>query len=88
MWIRSQDGTELINTNRIQAESKCIYVFEGVAMDDCSYVQMGKYKTKERSIEVLDGIQQLIFNLENSKSYNIKSDTQDTLYSIYQMPKE
>jgi len=64
MWIRSQDKTELINANRIQAENYRIYTFP--TSDSVSWVELGNYDTKERAIEVLNEIQDQLVKQNNT----------------------
>lgn len=60
LWIRSQDKTTLINTRRIDVDDNNIIVWdEGRYASD---IYLGTYKTKERTIEVLDEIQDLLQN--------------------------
>lgn len=60
MWIRSQNKTELINTNRIQVDGNSLYVFEGIAVEDTDYIRIGSYDNANRALEVLDMIQNQI----------------------------
>lgn len=58
LWIRSQDRQDLILAKHITVETDCVYV---LTTDDYrNYV--GEYETKERALEVLDEIQNLIKN--------------------------
>jgi len=82
MWIRSQEKTELVNTQRIQAEGVCIYAFENVAIDDCSYIKMGEYSTEEKAIKVLDKIQEFMGNQEC-----FKGTEESSHWVVYEMPE-
>ena len=86
LWIRSQDREHLINTTDIDldCDDKTIILINNY--------DMAKYKTKERALEVLDEIQDL---LDTKKSYEkiahmITKDTKIIEFStaIYEMPKE
>ena len=86
LWIRSQDRTFLRKVNTIGiVEGRDFW-----SIDENLTVSFGKYKTKERALEVLDEIQN-IFSLKiENKSYEeadliLKAKILD---SCYQMPKE
>lgn len=73
LWIRSQDRTFLRKVNTIGiVEGKDFW-----SIDENLAVSFGKYKTKERAIEVLDEIQ----------NYILLPNTDNSAY-IYEMPKE
>ena len=58
LWIRSQDRTFLRKVNTIGiVEGRDFW-----SIDENLTVSFGKYKTKERAIEVLDEIQDLLQN--------------------------
>lgn len=76
LWIRSQDKRTLINTRRIDADDNNIIVWdEGRYANE---IYLGIYKTKERAIEILDEIQDL---LQNAYIGNVNR-------IVYQMPKD
>ena len=77
MWIRSQNKELLIKCNDIAIENNQII---GYFDKETEYENLGTYKSKERAIEVLDEIQELISNLSGRDSYQY--------YPIYQMPEE
>lgn len=83
LWIRSQYGSLLE-----KAEAIKIANYDGtigiVINNDCVF---GKYKTKERAIEVLDEIQEAkLGNFHYRCNSNVKvSSKEDTI--IYQMPE-
>lgn len=61
LWIRSQDKTILIKVNRICFERNIddeptIYGYENYD----NYERLGIYKTKERALEVLNEIQEVL----------------------------
>lgn len=58
LWIRSQDRTFLRKVNTIGiVEGRDFW-----SIDENLTVSFGKYKTKERALEVLDEIQNLLQN--------------------------
>ena len=74
LWIRSQDRTFLRKVNTIGiVEGRDFW-----SIDENLTVSFGKYKTKERVLEVLDEIQDLLQNAYVGGSNRI----------VYQMPKD
>lgn len=77
LWIRSQDKRILQKIDNIYLDANygnkriCNYV------DDYK-TELGTYKTKERALEVLDEIQDLLQNAYIGNAHRI----------VYQMPKE
>lgn len=67
LWIRSQDKHILAKYNRLavsQTTPKTQAQVMGFVGYDFGYETLGRYKTKERALEVLDEIQNLLFNKE------------------------
>lgn len=58
LWIRSQDKEKLVKCNDIVVNDDCII---GYFDKDTEYEDLGTYKTKERALEVLDEIQNILF---------------------------
>lgn len=84
-WIRSQDRKELIPQPTLYAiyseNEKCAYI--GNSMTG----HIGKYKTLERALEILDEIQVYIRN--NIARRNSESGFNDYFgCTVYEMPKE
>lgn len=84
LWIRSQDKTILQKVNKLYvckyAEKKGYGIYDLLCndLDDCD-VPLGFYKTRERALEVLDRIQEVV----EYRYYNCKND-----FMILEMPKE
>ena len=75
LWIRSQDKTFLRKVNTIGiVEGRDFW-----SIDENLTVSFGKYKTKERAIEVLDEIQKLLKTAELNDDINV---------IVYQMPEK
>lgn len=76
LWIRSQDKEVLTRVVDIwkDADKNEIWSKSSFAIKNC----LGIYKTKERALEVLDEIQDLLQNAYVGNSNRI----------VYQMPKE
>ena len=75
LWIRSQDKEVLVKVNDIAVEMNMIY---GYYDKNTEYEFLGAYSTKERALEVLDEIQDLMRSLCDS----------DLKIIQYEMPKE
>lgn len=85
LWIRSQDRTFLRKVNTIGiVEGRDFW-----SIDENLTVSFGKYKTKERAIEVLDKIQD---ELISSDFIPIEKNEEVVLTCgsarIYEMPKD
>ena len=85
LWIRSQDKERLVKNyadiyifNACQEDEeyleRCIYAY----INEDRQILLGEYKTKERALEVLDEIQDLMRTLTDS----------DLKIIQYEMPKE
>ena len=77
LWIRSQDKMKLCNAKVLSLDNDQTGIFCNSCED--SYVFVGKYKTKERALEVLDEIQCHLVNI---------NDSRDSYFYVYEMPKE
>ena len=76
LWVRSQDKECLTNISNIQYVYKNNMHGLGIYYDNLKI--LGTYKTKERTIEVLDEIQNLLQNAYIGNASRI----------VYQMPAE
>ena len=75
LWIRSQDKLELLKAGNIQIhedEDKTIHIWSYGTLK----AYLGQYTTKERALEVLDEIQNIL--IDYSKMSRV----------VYQMPNE
>lgn len=82
LWIRSQDKTFLRKVNTIGiVEGRDFW-----SIDENLTVSFGKYKTKERAIEVLDEIQDLL-KKDKFKDERFCCDKL-TKAMVYEMPAE
>lgn len=94
LWIRSQDKEILMLVNTVCLAEDEDGTIIAIGIDGKIKIAIGKYKTKERALEVLDEIQETIcldkFNYEDSGKtcyqdcYRYKSD----IVAVYEMPKE
>ena len=90
LWIRSQDKKILIKTDNLQIENDIFdneddfIIYGGKNYEKIAYM-LGKYKSKERALEVLDEIQATLlgFETENNDLRNI-----DKGIIVYEMPQE
>lgn len=83
LWIRSQDKDILIKVDNLELddERNDIYTHNCINNMQMTYT-IGRYKTKERALEVLDEIQRLMIASlvdKNLDGYGVV---------IYEMPKE
>ena len=82
LWIRSQDRDKLVLTKGFETQ----YInYDGgcqiFAVWQNNYQMIGKYKSKERALEVLDSIQRRIEIINNV-------DNNTFAECVYEMPKE
>lgn len=84
LWIRSQDRCSLVKVDNLYVSVGnyiCYYVEKGKEIPNTYYRpsgELGRYKTKERALEVLDEIQDLLQNAYVGGSNRV----------VYQMPKD
>lgn len=95
LWIRSQDKTSLTKIDNICiVDNRIVFI----PNNHNGRATLGTYKTKERAIEVLDEIQNILIgkymislDYKNALGSNFTSkQIQEVLKetSVYQMPKE
>ena len=71
LWIRSQNKENLLMVNKMFCHCTCpemesigeYYIGNKEWVGDKDYILLGKYKTKERALEILDEIQSKIGNI-------------------------
>lgn len=73
LWVRSQDKMKLVNNCNlyISNEIRNEYVIEDL---NNKYLKLGTYKTKERALEILDEIQNILRPKYILDSSSIKPD--------------
>ena len=76
LWVRSQDKRILQKVTNIYLDAN--YENKRISTYDGDNVELGTYQTKERAIEVLDEIQDLLQNAYIGNANRI----------IYKMPKD
>lgn len=96
LWIRSQDKEKLLKANDIAIEKNMIY---GYFDKSTEYEHLGTYKSKERALEVLDDIVELIKHIKCQRIspeawqqalLNYSDEEREHLLSqmcVYQMPE-
>lgn len=94
LWVRSQDKRILQKVDNIFLDAN--YENKRISTYDGDNVELGTYKTKERAIEVLDEIQNILIgkymislDYKNALGSNfISKQIQEVLKetSVYQMP--
>lgn len=103
LWIRSQDKERLIKADKLYVEfngdvDPMLKPYRIVAD---KFIGLGRYKSKERALEVLDEIQNIIIKLsalsitgisnENIAKEYVKIFQEENITSlkaVYEMPKE
>ena len=85
LWIRSQDKECLMKINRIDYD---VAGGEHRIIVNGYETLVGKYKTKERALEVLDEIQKYIGDNFNQEEVNHFFGLNAKNRMIYEMPKE
>lgn len=75
LWVRSQDKRILQKVDNIFLDAN--YENKRISTYDGESIELGTYKTKERAIEVLDEIQDLLQNAYAGGSNRV----------VYQMPE-
>lgn len=87
LWIRTQDKKTLMLVNTICLAEDEVGTIIGCGIDIRVKLSIGKYKTKERALEVLDEIQEHLdyLNIENINRVDEKGFR---VCTIYEMPKE
>lgn len=71
LWVRSQDKDILMKVDSliIDEDKKCIFTHDKINSVGMTYT-LGKYKTKERTFEVLDEIQEYLKFSKNAEINN------------------
>ena len=79
MWIRTQNKEDLIKCQKISiiGPSKDVYLL--VELTNDNYIELGIYKSKERALEVLDEIQNLLIPKVILNTYSVEN--KETAYS-------
>lgn len=83
LWIRSQDKEILAKTENINIRCSCDEMPSlGVYYISIGNLEIAKYKTKERALEVLDEIQKLIDPVLVFKNCECDNDTLKAIKEI------
>ena len=96
LWIRTQDREDLVKVKNIHIGERYDSSYHISANHDDNYVILGKYKSKERALEVLDIIQQNIFDSSKAGDYEgnyeeldlyLKTYIAACMVRVYEMPE-
>jgi len=79
MWIRSQNKTVLIRAGFIDVCDTRIFASNSQTKIEKTGICIGKYETVERAIEVLDEIQESVWDCLNVN--------ENVMAKIYEMPE-
>lgn len=83
LWIRSQNKTQLIKVKNVYLDNQFVDIFY-ICEDG---ILLGKYKKKERALEVLDEIQNALLNKwSNNVKYEEHYDNENPRSLVYEMP--
>ena len=83
LWVRSQDKRILQKVDNIFLDAN--YENKRISTYDGDNVELGTYKTKERALEVLDEIQNILYSGLHATNNNQLAGTSTF---VYQMPKD
>lgn len=84
LWIRSQDKEVLTRVDYLDIrESGSLYAIATQVHSNTKVLALGIYKTKERALEILDGIQNM-----NDIDTRYENTDLEMMVKIYEMPKE
>lgn len=90
LWIRSQDREDLVKMSDVIEISARTGVYTIITMTQGKIVGLGNYQTKERAIEVLDEIQNILIpklrTVFTKEGLNV--ELVDKNYDVYEMPEE
>ena len=87
LWVRSQDRDILMKVDSllVDKDKKCIFTHDKINSVGMTYT-LGRYKTKERALEVLDEIKnQLLDNVIATNEDGYATLLENTC--LYEMPK-
>lgn len=97
LWVRSQDRESLLMIKKVFYHCTCNemeslgehYIGNKEWVGDKDYTLLGKYKTKERALEVLDEIHQRLIDLQTLEiTPDFYKVCKRNLDNVYEMPKE
>lgn len=88
LWIRSQDRMDLRPNPKLAIEviRESYYITDIYEFDKSNI--LGKYQTKERALEVLDEIQDLLVDKVSEKHINKFDIFNGENVKVFEMPKE
>ena len=89
LWIRSQDKRKLVKSGYLTLFLSDTTWFIYTDTNTGEPFEIGKYKTEERALEVLDEIHKRLercFEYDSRASYSMETSVFSN--KVYQMPKE
>lgn len=97
LWIRSQNKSFLVKADNVVIDNNglSLYTHANKDCNDITY-ELGTYKTKERTLEVLDDIQDTLIakyvTSLNSRAAILETEEETTKalkkMAVYEMPEE
>lgn len=94
LWIRSQDRKKLIQVFAIEVDTWKDSNFNKIIISDGNDNDLGSYKTKERALEALDEISDVIAKNEafvlysNIGDFTEMNKKKEVFQPVYIMPQE
>ena len=86
LWIRSQDKERITKIDEVYYSSDDYGHYVMCYKDQFTGYKLGKYKSKERVLEVLDEIQKL--DIGNNPNIEVSCYAYSLIKVTYNMPKE
>ena len=92
LWVRTQNKGDLLKIYNITIDSRRNLLLGNLISNDnasiCDYWELGRYKTTERALEVLDEIHQRLIDLQTLEILQDSRFTKRNLNCVYEMPSE
>ena len=87
LWIRTQDRMRLVKPNRlaIKGESKLVGLGDWYIIESQNSLRYATYSTKERALEVLDEIQDMLESVVTADK--VKKEEIVGANMVYEMPE-
>ena len=89
LWIRSQDKTKLVKADEVKIEREYIdFNDTEIFHINTAYDELAEYPTKERALEVLNEINNLLRNTITDSMLNTFKIFNGENHKVYEMPEE
>ena len=93
LWVRTQNKGDLLKIYNITIDSRRNLLLGNLISNDnasiCDYWELGRYKTTERALEVLDEIHQRLIDLQTMEiDPSCWKTIKRNINCVYEMPEE